>query len=63
MYTSASWLLRNVAFVLFWGTRRQCILMRLTEHKPVVAMVRQDLKKYCMRLHVLTLDNIDDPVL
>jgi hypothetical protein len=37
--------------------------MRLTEHKPVVAMARQDLKKYCMHPHVLTLDNIGDPVL
>ncbi len=37
--------------------------MRLTEHKPVVAMARQDLKKYCMCPHVLTLDNIGDPVL
>ena len=55
--------LRNIAFVLFWGTRHQCILMRLTEHKPVIAMERQDLKKYCMRPHVLTLDNIGDPVL
>ncbi len=27
------------------------------------AMARQDLKKYCMRPHVLTLDNIGDPVL
>ncbi len=63
MYTSASWLLCNIALVLFWGTRGQCILMRLTEHKSVVAMARQDLKKYCMRPHVLTLDNIGDPVL
>jgi hypothetical protein len=37
--------------------------MRQTEHKPVVAMARQDLKKYCMRPHVLILDNIGDPVL
>jgi hypothetical protein len=35
--------------------------MRLTEHKLVVAMARQDLKKYCMHPHVLTLDNIGDP--
>jgi hypothetical protein len=62
MYTSAL-LLRNIAFLLFWGIRCQCILMRLTEHKPVVAMARQDLKKYCMCPHVLTLDNIGDPVL
>jgi hypothetical protein len=37
--------------------------MRLTEHKPVVALARQDLKKYCMRPHVLTLDNKGDSVL
>jgi hypothetical protein len=29
----------------------------------MVAMARQDLKKYCMHPHVLTLDNISDPVL
>jgi hypothetical protein len=63
MYTSASELLRNIAFVLFWGTRRQCILMRLTEHKPVVAMAWQYLKKYCMHPHVLTFDNIGALVL
>ncbi len=28
-----------------WGTECQCILMRLTEQKLVVAMARQDLKK------------------
>jgi hypothetical protein len=37
--------------------------MRLTEHKPVVIMARQDLKKYCMHPHVLKLDNIGDSVL
>ncbi len=31
--------------------------------KAVVAMPMQDLKKYCMCPHVLTLDNIGDPVL
>ncbi len=63
MYTTL-YLLPNIAFHLFFGGgRRQCILMRLTEHKPVVAMARQDLKKYCMRPHVLTLDNIGYPVL
>jgi hypothetical protein len=36
--------------------------MRLTEHKLVVAMARQDLKKYCMHPHVLTINNIGDPV-
>jgi hypothetical protein len=39
------------------------MLVRLTEDKPVVAMARQDLKKYCIHPHVLTLDNIGDPVL
>jgi hypothetical protein len=38
-------------------------LMRLTEYKPVVVVARQDLKKYCMHPHVLTLDNISDLVL
>jgi hypothetical protein len=37
--------------------------MRPTEHKPVVAMARQDIKKYCMHPHVLILGNIGDPVL
>jgi hypothetical protein len=37
--------------------------MRLTEQKQVVTMARQDLKKYCMRPHVLTIDIIYDPVL
>ncbi len=63
MYTSALYLLRNIACVLFLGTMGQCILLRLTEHKPVVAMAMQDLKKYWMRPHVLTLENIGDPVL
>jgi hypothetical protein len=60
---SASKLLPDIAFHLFWWTGHQCILMRLTEHKPVVAMARQDLKKFCMRPHVLTLNNIGAPVL
>jgi hypothetical protein len=59
MYTSALLLLHNIAFVLFWGTKHQCILMRLTELKPI----KQDLKKYCMHPHVVTFDNIGIPVL
>jgi hypothetical protein len=35
--------------------------MRLTEQKSVVTMAKQDLKKYCMRPHVSTMDNICDP--
>ncbi len=37
--------------------------MRLTEQNPVVAMAKQDLKKYCMCPHVSTMDNIGDPLL
>ncbi len=58
MYTRALYLLRNIAFVLFWGTRHQCIPVRLTGLKLVVFLARQELKKYCMHPHVLTLDNM-----
>ncbi len=36
--------------------------MRLTEQKPVVAMAKQDLKKYCICPYVSTMDSICDPV-
>ncbi len=37
--------------------------MRLMEQKPVVTMAKQDLKNYCMRPYVSTIDNICDPLL
>ncbi len=43
-----------------WGTGCQCILVRLTEQKLVVTMAEQDLKKYCMRPHVTTMDHTCD---
>ncbi len=53
----------SVTFALFLrGAGCQCILVRLSEQKPMVTMAKQDLKKCWMCPHVSTMDNICDPV-
>ncbi len=51
----------SVICFIFWGTGCQCILLRLTEQKPMVTMGKQDLKKCWMCPHVSFMDNICDP--